>query len=76
MSKAILKFNLEDSDECERFEDAVNGRKWKMLSQDIDNYLREKIKYDDNLSGDVCKELELARDRISEMLIDYGLRML
>jgi len=43
--KAILEFNLPE--ENEEFESASNGWKYKSLLCEFDNFLRNKIKYED-----------------------------
>lgn len=69
--KAILEFEDEEKHE---FEDAVNGYKFKLILWDLDQHLREKLKYGD------CKEDEYdAYDKIREMLYDlladYGVSL-
>jgi len=69
--EAILKYNLpEDNQE---FQTAVNGNKYKWVIQEVDQYLRSEIKYNDKLSNDTCKAFELVRDKIREELIENNI---
>jgi len=55
MAQGILKYNLEE--EQSDFETAVNGYKWKLLVWDIDQELRQHIKYDYHGIESAIKEL-------------------
>ncbi len=44
MTKAILKFNLPE--ENEEFQDAINGCRYHSILRQIDEQLRQKIKYE------------------------------
>ena len=72
MAELILKFNEED------FEDArlaLDGWKWKMAMQDLDQHLRSELKYNEKLSGDTDKAYEAIRDKIREILHDSNLNI-
>ena len=43
MPKATLEFNLPE--ERDEFRDAQNGGTWRMILQDVDNQLRNVVKY-------------------------------
>ena len=72
--KAILEFILpEDKTE---FDTATKAMDWSILAWDIDQYIRNRLKYQteklDTLSAK--KELEFLREALNEMLIDRGLQ--
>lgn len=63
--KATLKFNLpEENDE---YYMAVNGNKFQLVLWDLDQYLRNEIKYNDK------EELQPIRNKIYELMEDYQL---
>ena len=68
--KAILEFNL-PKDEGQ-YHTANKGMDWALLAWDIDQLLRNKLKYSDLLPN-TRAELEEIRDTLNEMLVDRGL---
>lgn len=64
MSKLILEFDLET--EREQYEDAVDGYKWHIAMEDLDNELRSIIKHAPELAENK-NGLEMA-EYIREML--------
>ena len=72
--KAILEFNLPE--DKEEFDAASKGMDWAIVAWDIDQYIRNRLKYQteklDTLSAK--KELEFLREALNEMLIDRGLQ--
>ena len=68
--KAILEFNLPEDEE--QFNAANKGMDWALLTWDIDQLLRNKLKYSDLLPN-TRAELEEIRDTLNEMLVDRGL---
>ena len=69
--KAILEFNLPEDEE--QFNAANKGMDWALLTWDIDQLLRKKLKYSDLLPN-TRAELEEIRDTLNEMLTDRGLK--
>ncbi len=70
--KGILEFDLRDDQK--EFETAINADKYKSLIWDLDQYLRQQIKYSaDNLSNDTINAFELIRDKIREELIENNI---
>ncbi len=68
--KAILEFNLpEDSED---FDLAKNGPKYKLILDELDNYLRAKLKYED-LPDDVYDELSRTREKLNELCQENNL---
>ena len=68
--KAILEFDLPE--DKEEFDVASKGMDWALLAWDIDQLLRNKLKYSDLLPN-TRAELEEIRDTLNEMLVDKGL---
>ena len=68
--KAILEFNLPEDEE--QFNTANKGMEWALVAWDIDQLLRNKLKYSDLLPN-TRAELEEIRDTLNEMLVDRGL---
>ncbi|NBO98742.1 MAG: hypothetical protein EBU90_01260 [Proteobacteria bacterium] len=63
MSKAILKFNLPE--EQEEFEMALNATKYCVVLHNIDQTLRNKIKYaDENATDEYINTLQMIRDEL------------
>ena len=72
--KAILEFDLpEDKEEFEAASKAVD---WSILAWDIDQYIRNRLKYQtEKLDVSSAKEeLELLRNELHELMEDNGLR--
>jgi hypothetical protein len=73
MGEIILKFDsIEEADDAR---DALDGYKWKLAMWDLDQELRNKVKYDEALPADVAEAFELLRDEIRDILNDYNLKM-
>jgi len=71
--QAILKFNLPE--ENEEFYYANNGMNYFCVLWDLDQKLREKVKYNcDSYTEDQLKAYEEVRELISELLNDEGLK--
>ena len=72
--KAILEFELPE--DKENFDASAKGMDWAIVAWDIDQYIRNRLKYQteklDTLSAK--KELEFLREALNEMLIDKGLQ--
>ena len=67
--KAIIEFNLpEDSDEHQI---ALDGWKWRIAVQEIDNKLRAMLKYEEKETFDI----ETMREFISSMLSDQNITL-
>lgn len=67
MSEAVLKFNLPE--EAEEHQSAVDGGKWKSLAWDLDQWLRNEIKYNGK------NEYQAVRDTLYEMLNNASLNL-
>jgi hypothetical protein len=66
--KAKLEFNLPEEEE--QFNVASKGMDWALLAWDIDQFMRNKIKYDQDTNG----VLQLARDRLNFNMEEKGLQ--
>jgi len=66
--KAILEFNLPEDREA--FEIASKAMDWALLAWDIDQFMRNKIKYEQDRDG----ILQLVRDRLNFNMEEKGLQ--
>ena len=71
--KVTIEFKGENAAEDAKV--ALDGWKWKHCVWQIDQELRNNLKYDENLPTDVCKAFEELRDRIREIVSDNNLTM-
>ena len=65
--KAILEFNLPE--EKEEFDAASKGMDWAILAWDIDQFIRNKIKYEQDREG----VLQLVRNELNFQMEEKGL---
>ena len=72
--EAILKFALPD-DKTE-FEAATKSMDWAILAWDIEQYIRNRLRYQTEKldTSSANKELELLRNELHELMEDNGLR--
>jgi hypothetical protein len=70
MAKVIIEF--EDTDDAR---DALDGYKWKLTVYEIDQYLRNELKYNEKLSNLEYEFAEKTREQIIEILKDYSLNL-
>ena len=68
-----LTFNLPD--EQAEFEHAYNGPKWRAMVQQLDNRLRDSLKYDEKLSIADRTAIELTRSLIQRGLDENNLQL-
>jgi hypothetical protein len=73
MAKVIIEFD--SVEEQEYLRDALDGYKWKLTVYEIDQYLRNEIKYNEKLSNFEVKFAEKTREQIREILNDYSLNL-
>lgn len=62
-----LEFNLPE--EQEEMQTAIDGSKWKSVVWEINNYLRNKIKYEEK------EEFEPIREQLSQLISDSNLSL-
>ena len=66
--KAILEFNLPE--DKEEFDVSSRGMDWALLAWDIDQFIRNKIKYEQDRDG----VLQLVRDELNFRIEEKGLK--
>ena len=66
--KAILEFNLPEDEE--QFNAANKAMDWALLAWDIDQFIRNKIKYDQDRDG----VLQLVRNELNFQMEEKGLQ--
>lgn len=70
--KAVLKYNLpEDNYE---FNNAINGTKLRCILEDVDTYLRNKLKYE-SLTEDQNDIYQDVRDYLYNLLDEENIRL-
>ena len=74
--EAILKFDLPD-DKTE-FESATKAMDWAILAWDIDQYIRNRLKYQSEKldTSSAKEELELLRNELRDLMEESGLQFL
>lgn len=75
--KAILKFvyDTENYDQVREVETIQHALDWKFALQDVDTAIRDKLKYDGNLSEDAFKALDEIRRLIHSTLNEKNLSL-
>lgn len=70
--KAILEFQLPE--ETEEHKMALDGMKYSIVLHDLDNYLRNKLKYEDlsELQNEIYQEI---RDKLYELSNEEGVEV-
>ena len=66
--KAILEFNLPE--DKEEFDVASRGMDWALVAWHIDDFIRNKIKYEQDSDG----VLQLVRDKLNCLMEEKGLK--
>ena len=66
--KATLEFNLPEDQE--QFNTAAKAMDWALLAWDIDQFIRNKIKYEQDRDG----VLQLVRNELNFQMEEKGLR--
>ena len=69
---ATLAFSLPE--EQEEFYDAAKGAHWRLVVDDLDGYLRGRLKHED-LREDVAAPLDAARQHLHALVAERGLRL-
>lgn len=76
--KAILEFNLDEKDDIEAHLRCIKALDMAQALWDMDGYLRNQMKYGTKkgeLSDDVYKALEEAREQLSEFMSSRGINL-
>ena len=71
--EVIIKFS--DEDAAENAKIALDGWKWKHAMWELDQHLRNELKYNEKLPSTVDEAYESLRDKIREILSDNNLTM-
>ena len=66
--KALLEFNLPE--DKEEFDVAAKAMDWALVAWDIDDFIRNKIKYEQDRDG----VLQLVRDELNFRIEEKGLK--
>jgi len=74
MSKIMWEFDLNEEDVREEFEDAYHGGDWKLVVWDLDQTLRNSIKFGNSYKT-VDEALEDVRKEIYDTINEYGLSL-
>ena len=72
--KAILEFELPD-DKTE-FDTASKAMDWAILAWDMEQYIRNRLKYEKDLDASSIEELQLLRKELHDLMEDSGLQFL
>ena len=74
--KAILEFELPE--DKEEFDAASKGMDWAIVAWDIDQYIRNRLKYQSEKldTSSAKEELELLRNELHELMEESGLQFL
>lgn len=71
---AILKYNLNDELDMEKYLDTIKASNMKSILIDIRHHLRSKIKHQE-MSEETLKHLEETYDYLHECLNDYDITL-
>lgn len=72
MAKVKVEFDsIEDKDEMEW---CLNGRKWWVVCWDLDQYFRQRLKYETNITNEAYDAVEAAREKLRELMQEEGLK--
>ena len=72
--KAILEFILPD-DKTE-FDTASKAMDWAILAWDMEQYIRNRLKYEEGLDASALEELQLLRNELRHKMEESGLQFL
>jgi hypothetical protein len=67
--KAIIEYNLPDEES--EFRTAMNGQKYQSCLWEMDQWLRSKLKYDDNLTQEQFDIYQLVREKLREIINEH-----
>jgi hypothetical protein len=70
---ATLTFTLPE--EQEEFYHAARGSDWRIVVEDMDGYLRGRLKYEEDLSEEADRALDAARQKLHEFVAERGLSL-
>jgi hypothetical protein len=70
--KAMLRFTLPE--ESEEHQLALDGWKWRIVAEEMDNFLRNKLKYED-LTEEDDEIYQSVRDELQSLIDNQGLAL-
>jgi hypothetical protein len=74
MPEAILKFNLDLPEDLEEFELANNARKYYSVIWDLDQYLRNFVKYPSDREDPILTDtMAKVRDELWKLMNEHNL---
>lgn len=68
--KVILEYTLPE--ETESYKYAMDGANYLFAVQEFDSYLRNQLKYNDNLNEEQCHTIEKIRAKLHECFNERG----
>lgn len=68
--KAVLEFDLPEDDPY--FQDAIKAKEYRFALSEFREFLRRKIKYDENMSEEESKIYEAVREYFHECIAECG----
>ncbi len=68
MAKAILEFDLSEPDDVSVHKRMIKSLDILLVLWDMDQYLRARLKYEDNISEDEYKAVDAAREKLYELM--------
>lgn len=71
--KAILEFSLPEEQTAHR--DAINGGVYIAALQEIDNLLRNDLKYNEQLSDDIKDKIQSIRDSVNSICNGFNINI-
>ena len=72
MAKAILEFDLNEPDDVQAHKRAVKALDMAMALWDMDEYLRQQLKYNDKITGEVYDALDKAREQLRGFMNEHN----
>ena len=72
MVKAILEFDLNEVEDVTAHKRAVKAIDMAMALWDMDQYLRQQLKYNDKITGEVYDALDKAREQLREFMNQHN----
>ena len=74
MPEAILKFNLDEPEDHDEFQLAVNARKYSLVLWELDQYLRNFVKYPSDREDPIMTDtMAKVREELWRLLNEHNL---
>lgn len=72
MAQAQLIFNLDEPDDVTAHKRAVKALDMAIVLWDMDQYLRQQLKYNDKITGEVYDALDKAREQLRDFMNNHN----